>query len=237
MIREMKRQFVLQGRDWLGLYLVMAAAGICGTVLLGGVFGIGGKSGDLAAAGTLVAAMTLLLIVIFAGAFQILAGFRIALSMGGTRKWYLLTYYLQLVVGTLVGGGLLTLLYKIETMLTKASESKPLLANIPVKDPLLYVLVLVLILTAAATFFGTLILRFGKKAFWVLWCLWMAGTLGVPAMLGAAKNTPGSILGIIGTFLINVFGGLASGTIIIILLLIWLICLAGSYTILRKQQI
>ena len=47
----------------------------------------------------------------------------------------------------------------------------------------------VLVCTVGGLLFGTVILRFGRKGFWVIWGLWMAGALG-PSLLPDDFNIP-----------------------------------------------
>lgn len=80
-------------------------------------------------------------------------------------------------------------------------------------------------------------LRYKRKAFWVLWVLWMLGVLGVPNLLDAADNAAQSTMGKFGLALRGVarlvfgreFPALAMVAAILLLTVSWLL--------LRRQQV
>lgn len=86
-------------------------------------------------------------------------------------------------------------------------------------------------------FMGTLILRYGKKAFWVFWVIWMFCFIVLPRIHDAAEEAPASLFGRIGNAVIGTFTGMTLNVIIGIAAVLSILSLAGSWMYLRKQQV
>ena len=85
--------------------------------------------------------------------------------------------------------------------------------------------------------FGMLILRFGTKAFWVLWALWMFGCIGIPRIIDAVEAAPQSLFGKIGTWVRNIMLQIPSGVWIGLALVGYITCMISSWILMKKQQV
>ena len=94
-----------------------------------------------------------------------------------------------------------------------------------------------LALATAGAFCGALVLRFGKKAFWGLWFLWMFGFLGVPAISDAVEEAPESFFGMLGQQASEIFRRMPVNAWLLLGAAAVLLCIGGSWLLLRKQQV
>ena len=81
---------------------------------------------------------------------------------------------------------------------------------------------------------GTLILKYGKKAGWTLWGLWMIGCFTLPRISDAAPNTPA---GLLKTTLQRFLHILPPFLRIALIAAIMILCIICSWLLLRRQQV
>lgn len=86
-------------------------------------------------------------------------------------------------------------------------------------------------------FCSILIMHFGKKAFWVLWVIWMFACVGLPQISEAAEEAPNSLLGRIGIGAAKLFMGIPVQVLIGTLTGICVLCLILSWIYIRKQEV
>lgn len=238
MLQTIKKQIWLQRGDWLlgmGCALVMWVIGIgfmivmqrsdpADTyVLLGTMFAIIGSAG----VGTFIMLYNLGL------------NFNTQISLGNRRTPFLISYYIAWLLGFFVYFGIL-LLASVGEQAVYAS----IWAGTAMKEEmdlsgllLRFGIPACFALPALGTLCGALMLRYKRKAFWVLWVLWMLGVLGVPNLLDAADNAAQSTMGKFGLALRGVarlvfgreFPALAMVAAILLLTVSWLL--------LRRQQV
>lgn len=146
--------------------------------------------------GTVIAIFMLLLFMVIVGITSYAAEFRMCLSMGGTRRGFLLSYALRLALTLALNYVFIRLLYIGERALYGAVF--PGMAN---ETPFtflssLWCLPVLAGLGILAMFLGSLRARFGNKGMIAFWFLWMFCCLILPRMfdrddtsaLGAAAN-------------------------------------------------
>ena len=91
-----------------------------------------------------------------------------------------------------------------------------------------------------ATFLGALVARFGKKAFWLLWALWMIGALGLPRVMDAGEGVRPEDMSLLQQLAAavkqralavpsNVWWGLA--------VLVLVGCIVGSWLLIHKKAV
>ena len=81
---------------------------------------------------------------------------------------------------------------------------------------------------------GTIILKFGRKAGWTLWAIWMIGCFTLPRLMDAAPHSPAykvrtAIQHFIQLFPSFIWVGAAAAAMILCVIISWLL--------LRKQQV
>lgn len=128
---------------------------------------------------------------------QTKAGMENAILMSRTRKSYLAAHYVVNLVYSAVMVAFAWVLGLAEKgFCALVWPGVSLQVSMTSWFTLPVALMIVIVGVILASFVGALISRFGRRAFWVLWTLWMFGFLVVPRMMGTEnKNT---LLGMIG---------------------------------------
>lgn len=133
--------------------------------------------------GMLIAMIVLVFIHFFGITFSFVGEFNMALSMGATRKSFVGSYALFNMVELAGLELLLFVLGKIELALISVIYPQcEIILDVTQYFQWKYLLAVIVGMTVVELFLGAVILRFGMKAFWVVWAIGMFLTL-VPAKL------------------------------------------------------
>lgn len=133
--------------------------------------------------GMLIAMVALVFIHFFGIIFSFVGEFNMAISMGATRKAYVGSYALFNMAELAGLELLLFVLGKIELALMRVIYPQcEIILDVTQYFQWKYLLAVIVGMTVVELFLGAVILRFGMKAFWVVWAIWMFLTL-VPAKL------------------------------------------------------
>lgn len=238
MLQAIKKQICLQKSDWLlgtGCELVMWLIGMVFMlvmqqsdqedtyVLLGTVFAIIGSAG----------------VATFIMVYGLGINFNTQISLGNRRTPFLISYYIAWVAGFFVYFGILLLVSQGEhavyaSIWTGAAMEEEfdltrvlLQLGIPV----------CFVLPALGTFCGVLLLRYKRKAFWVLWVLWMLGVFGIPNLMDAADNAVQSTAGKLGLVLRSVAQFIFGREFPALAVVAAILLLTASWLLLRHQQV
>lgn len=237
MIEAVKKQFSMQWKDWIYAYLTTILMGLFGWALMYFVTGGYTETKGFAGLGGILAAAGLAIYTAIMAIGQMWTGFNMAVSMNSTRRHFFVSYYLVIFAGALIGLGLVGIIGWAENNFYKGVYP----GQLPAIDILAFLknygILIMAVLVMALGFCGTLLLRFGRKAFWVMWAAWMIGFLGVPRVIDAAQDAPGSVFGIIGNKMILLFRGMPEGAWVVMGIILGAACLAGTYGMLQKQQV
>lgn len=189
------------------------------------------------ATGTVVGGCALALFIVIILAVQISIHFNLEISMGFTRKYFGISYFTVSYVGCLLNVGFLTVLNLAENSFLKMLY--PGWSNEVNLQPYLirWGALAALVLTVLGSFCGILLMRFGRKAFWTLWVLWMAGCLGIPRITDAMEDAPGSLFGKIGNAAAGFVGSIPLQNWVIFAVCASIAGLAASYLLIRRQQV
>ena len=95
----------------------------------------------------------------------------------------------------------------------------------------------IILLAILQEFIGFAILRFGKKAFWVLWAIWMLGCLGIPRIIDGVQDGKNSPLASFGRFLIDAASKVPTALWFVIGGGIGLVLFLISYVGFKHQQV
>lgn len=232
MIKVIKKQIQVLWRDWLWefagvLILWLIGFGILHLIMLE-------DAESWLALGTLMAIMIEAMIALLTGVISMGICFNLQVSMGCTRKRFYVSYYLANVVKDLLIVLLLLLLCAAETQLCKViypgTASKldlfPWLLKLGAPAALA--------VPAVGILCGALLLRFGRKGYWVLWFLWMFAFLGVPRIMDAPDGT---FFGELAGGISRVAQAVPEGGWILAGAAGILLCIAVSWGMLRRQQV
>lgn len=133
--------------------------------------------------GMLIGMIILVFMHFFGITFSFVGEFNMALSMGATRKSFVGSYALFNMVELAGLELLLFVLGKIELALISVIYPQcEIILDVTQYFQWKYLLAVIVGMTVVELFLGAVIHRFGMKAFWVVWAIWMFLTL-VPVKL------------------------------------------------------
>lgn len=198
----MFKQFLLDLKvhkdDFALLLLIIPACFILGLGLLCLIMFTVNDDGTWITMGTLMAfaGMIFFAVLIFYRYYQ---QFMLALSMGRTRKAFLVSYALRTLLWLAVGYLLVLVLYRVELLLGARLFPGLMLEGAPTfLMDWKFIAALLPCVVIFSMFIGSLYSSFGKKALAPMWFLWMVVCLGGPQMhddegnlsaVGMAVNT------------------------------------------------
>lgn len=237
MFVTIRKQFLIQWRDWLWMLLIIFGGALAGIALHYLIVLIDHETVSYFALGTVMACI----VTVFLGGVMIVSQFIIyfnaEVSMGCTRS--------RFMVSVCVVDFLFMVLYAAAAVFVNCAENaldRILYPGMSCEINFLPYLLKWGIPAAAflcilCIFIGILILRFGKKAFWVLWFLWMFGCVGIPQIMEAAEEAPNSLFGRIGITCAGIINNTSIHTMIILGVLVCALSLGITWQLIRKQQV
>lgn len=161
--------------------------------------------------------------------------FNLAVSMGVIRRDFLIGYQLYTIVQLLAISFCFWILYRIEGIAAGIFfPAEPVMENISALFEIKFLLPALLILWCVEFFVEAVTMKFGAKAWWTIWTVWMAMCIGGPNILlrGLKGKLPaglmkaGSLFAGGGPVLWTVCGVVGFAAILLI-----------SWNILKKQQV
>ena len=191
------------------------------------------KDNTCATAGTMLAVTAFAFIHLFGITFSFIGDFNMAISLGETRKRFVAGYALFNLLEIAVLELEIVVLGVVEKFLLENAFPQAVmeidLTNFFTWNYLSGVLV---VFTAVEMFFGAVILKYGIKAYGVLWALWMLITL-VPMNIEKNEKLSGE-LAKLGLFL---GGTLTPQGMVVLVIVLTIVVAAITWNILRKQRV
>lgn len=238
MINGIKKQFAVLGDEILASYAIAVIGGLLGIIILRIMIQTDKEMDGYFLLGTVMAAILFCIYVLF----MVVAGtrvyFNMEVSMGFTRERFFWSYFIVSWLGNLGGVLILLVFAGAEKLLWAAAYPRMegrglnLLSGIAK-----FGVPLSLAITIVGIFAGAMLLRFGRKAFWVFWVIWMAGFVLVPRMYDAAGDSPDSPLGAAGSLLIGSIRAVPAEAWAVLAAILCAVCLLTGYLVLRRQQV
>lgn len=163
--------------------------------------------------------------------------FNLEISMGSTRRSFFVTFYTGHILMSVMSILMITAFCAAEEAFGRAvypdfSKRFNLLPYL-LKFGVLSMLAVIMV----SGFCGILVMRYGRKMGWILWILWMLGFVGIPRVIDAAKASPDSVFGIWGNRFMECVSRTPFHMWMAMGVLAGVCCLAGSYVLIRKQQV
>ena len=191
------------------------------------------KENSYAMVGTRLAVTVFALMHLFGISFSFMGDFNMAVSMGVTRKSFVAGYALfnLLEIAVLEVEIILFGMFEkfmLKTAFPQASMENDLTALFTWK----YLLGAMVVFTVLEMLLGAVILRYGVKAFWVLWAIWMIVCL-VPMNIEKNEKLSGE-LAKLGLFL---GGTLTPQGMVVLVIVLTIVVAAITWNILRKQRV
>lgn len=237
MLQLIRKQLRAQGTDVIWGPVIMLAAGIVGMSIMFAMMKFDVADGEWFCLGTMLGGI----VAAFYGFIWISAGigfyFNMEVAMGCSRKEFFFSYYLTGFVMNGVYAIIMAIMCIIENalgrMLYPGMENDIDLLSYIIRGGI----PVVVVLTVTGGFCGTLVLRYGKKAFWVLWTIWMVLCLGGPRISDAVSDAPDSVFGKIGTAVEVLLESVSVNIWILFGAAIVAACGVADFLMLRRQQV
>lgn len=145
--------------------------------------------------GSMMAMIIWLAMVVLKGAISLEKQFNIAVGLGETRKEFIICQFMSMFANTVIELLVLMVLNILEKKLWEAVYPFPCELDVVTGFFRVRSVLAVIFLAPSLTmFFGMLILKFQKKAFWFLWGFWMVGSLGLARVSDFMENNPNGTL-------------------------------------------
>lgn len=232
LMRVSKDEFVLYG-------VVSVIGAIIGIVMVFVIMAVDGTGEDYGELGSLFALLIGAIALVFGGIYGTQSDFNMAISMGKTRKHYAFAKYFALVIETLMLMLIAMLVGWVESFWYTAVYPGAV-NELHISAWLEYPLVLVGVafgIPAITMLFGTLLMIFGQKFFWVIWALWMFGCMGFPRIIHAMTEKPESGIARFGKAVADLVTGLPAGVMPAIVLTVIAVIVAADFALLRRQRV
>lgn len=208
--------------------LLILAVEVCsflfGEILLAVVIRIAGADNTVFELGTLLSFVIPLFLMLFLGVTVLAVCFNTGISMGDTRKRLIPMTFIMSYLEYLAVAVIAYLFHYLELWIFRVFYSEmELELDMASIFRLKYILPVCLALVAVQAIFGTLLLKYGKSAFWILYAIYMVAVVGFPRLLhGPVWQMFGRITEE------GILIGVTVGSALLILV---------SYFMLRKQQV
>lgn len=226
-IKEMIRATYKGILTYEGIVLGSAAVGIIIAMIIAAT----SDDGVFVNMGSFMCMMGTMIIIFFGLVFTCSADFVLAISYGKSRTCFVIARYLVYVAEMGFGFAILKLVNVFETWMGTRCDGIDFI-SIPSG---LTLLVAAFVLPVIVMAFSALYVRFERKAFWVLWVIWMAVALGAPRVSTAMKNSPESVAAKIGFFFKNAIS-IGSTQFIIVAAIVGVLALIADFIMYRYLE-
>lgn len=237
MLLSIKQQFKLQWDNLWQFALIILGMYLLGFVLVAILIATG--VADTAATLASLFAMLGLAFWFFGVGAQMSIGLTNAIIMSRTRKRYIFSHYAVNLVYTVAQCALVLLLCRLDRFLMGSLYSH-LELEVDFAEFIGFKILVPVVIggVIVASFLGALLTRYGKKAFWVLWSVWMFTFLVLPrASEAAAESGNATILGMVALRVVSFVTAIPLSTWQWIGGAALLVCFAGSFLLVRKQAV
>lgn len=233
MLKMTKNEFKLQFANLWQMALVVLGMFAAGEIVVAIIMAATSPD-DGATLGWLFAMMGLAFWFFCVGA-QIVTGLNNAISMSRTRKSYLAAHYLVNFSFSAAMVAFVWLLGQLERLGWRLLyPGLPMEFDFSKWFGLKVAMLIVMVGVVIASFLGALIARFGKKAFWALWAIWMFAFLILPRMADNMEEST-TVLGMIGRTVFRFFASVPPAVWKTLGVFGLVGCLIGTVLLLRRQ--
>lgn len=235
-MKAIKRQFSVLWDSLMYEIVLIIGSGLIGAVLFQIIMRTDKSITSYVSLGTLIGCMIAVIYTFIMSAGMPIY-FNLEVSMGCTRKEFFLTYFAVCVMENIFALIFLAILCRIEN--TIYARVYPALSGKINLLPYLFKFGIpaAIGLVIVGGLCGTLVMRFGKKAFWIIWGLWMVGGIAIPQIHEAQTEAPNSVFGIIGNKAMGMFRGIPGNIWIFAAVIFCLVSFAVNFYLIRKQQV
>ena len=173
---------------------VIIFCGVFGMVLMAVLVKFDATATRYVPLGSIMAVVLWLMFHVLFGIFSYGNLFNVALSLGCTRKDFIIGNSLADWFNMLLAGAAIVIVNRLERGLGSLVYPNLQYNGLTEKMPEFWIMIAVIILLPIVKMLlGALVLKFQTKAFWGIWVLWMAVFLGIPGLQSYAENHPDSL--------------------------------------------
>ena len=221
MLQQFLKDIRLHRNGTLALLLILLGAFVFGVILVALVMTFDDDPGSWFCMGTLMACLVLVAAALFTSAFGYPQEFMLALSMGRTRKEFMVSYYLRMLVTLLLGWVLVLIMHQIElrgyTLFFYRYQNEIFFSFLTDWRVLVPVFLLLPILSM---FLGALYGKHGKKGLMGFYFIWLFCCFVLPRMFheepseGVLDQMAFGMLRIVQTVPVSVWIGFGAVTLV-----------------------
>lgn len=195
MMNAIWKQWKVWRRDWFLGCVVTVCSSLAGIILMVIMMHFDSEAETYFTAGTMLGGMIAGIYTLIAAALGFFTCFSVEVGFGCTRKYFFISYYLTVLVQSVICIPVLAGICLLEQRLysiwypecTNEVELLPWVLGLGG--------ILSLILPLLGMLAALLILRYGRTMKWILWILWMLLFAGIPNLMDAAVNAPDTVYG------------------------------------------
>lgn len=236
-MEAIKKQFAVQWDGLIWQVILVFGGGLLGFVLQQIMLHFDAEAETWFELATVMSGVVGVIFLLFTILLSVGIYFNIEVSMGFTRKKYFLSAFAMWTAACLLSAAAMALVCLAENAANRALH--PALGC--ETDFLPYLLKwsvpAAVVLTALSLFGGALIVRFGRRAYWILWGCWMFLCIGGPRIGEAMTDAPNSVFGRLGRVVAAVIAAVPGNAWIWLAGIAAAAGLAGGYAVLRRQQV
>ncbi len=237
MWNSMKRQLHIQRDDWVLDKVLIAGGTVFGMFLLWLITTLDSSVNSYFQAGTILGSLiaALYLFIIMAGSMK--AYFNIEIGMGCTRRQFIVSYFAAAAVNAFVDMLVTAVLSVVEKRLYGAVYPTLQMETDLTPYVLRWWMPGALVVIAVGGLWCALLMRFGRKIFWLGWVLWLFLCLGLPQMHSAYEEAPNSFFGRIGGAVFGAARAVPENMWIMIAAVTIVAGMVGTYVLMSRQQV
>ncbi len=241
-MKDLKKQLCLRLDEMLLLFVLETGMFIVSQLIIFILLNIIGEKNDIALIpyiGTMIALFGTVLIILFMGMSTLSWSFNMGICMGTTRRRLIPMFFAATYAECLTATGLAYVLYRLQSWIgsfiyTKAMAEKDIIETFSGLSDVRYVFVASLAIVALQAIMGTLFLKYGPIAFWILWGAWILFCAGAPRIRHISDKLFSST---VGQAFFRLTRGLTENRVLFAIIVVSILVLLVSWLLLRKQQV
>ena len=238
MLDMIRKQFLIQKDDLIGSAVIAAEAGLFGIFLLQVIYYLKpDAAAEYVPLGTILSGGFATFFAIAFIMVQLSVYFRLAISMGGVRKYFFWAFLAVTLIQNLAIYGIVLLVHMGDQFLNRSRYPNMEIVVDIWPYLLKWGVPVIVFVVIGSMFLGALGMRFGKYAYGIFWGLWMFACIVFPRIMGAAVDSPDSAFGRIGNTVIDICSGIPGSIWTIVMAAFACAAMLGTYRILRKSSI
>ncbi|MEY8331873.1 hypothetical protein AALB53_01920 [Lachnospiraceae bacterium 47-T17] len=237
-MKALMNQIRLQKEIYLIGFGIMGGLFAFGTILHEIIIMADGAAGEVFCMGSMMSVAGIGAAMLFGVPAHMVNIFNYAISMGRTRRSFFPAYTVGIFFAAMVLETGAVLLHAAER-----ARLRLMYPHLGIDDPAGSVLhwnillPIALLATTVGVLCGTLIIKFGKMALWILWTLWVAVCIGMPRGIETLLEHPDNLMVQMVFCGVKWLYSLTAAGLAALAAAVCMILLAVSYLLLRRQQV